>query len=78
MIKVRFFGGPLDGTRRFIHVQDDGKPLPIYRYFVLKPEQSISVGPEHKEPDEVVDSYLLHEIRLNGRFSHYEYHHQGR
>lgn len=76
MIKATFFGGPLDGAKQFVPVQDNGKPFLIYHHRLAASE--ISSDDAKPEPNADIASYLLHEIAFRGKPGSYEYHYQGR
>lgn len=78
MIKATFFGGPLDGDKRFVPVQDNGKPFHIYQHRLAASEKPSNDSKSEIATDVDIANYLLHEITFRGKPSSYEYHYKGR
>lgn len=77
-MRVKFIGGPFNGTTKDCLVDDRGRPLPCFNFYPLQPVKRICDGAGPNDEEVKVDRYKLEEIYRDGRLSHYEYHYVGR
>lgn len=77
-MRIKLIGGPFHNTTKDVRVNDEGKPMPFLDFHQLQPIKKISEDPAPKDEVSKVDRYKLEEVWLDGRLSHYEYHHEGR